>query len=152
MSRCARAQHVGLRGATGLPRPAAQAVELREAARNPLLGQFHLEAGGRFVSATVAPPPREGAGGAARAGQDAGAGFGPRTPRGGGGREAGAGRGAPAEELDWDAAEGEGSGLGLGDLPNPQGGGGSGGGACSPAHSPRAAQWPPHERIAATGA
>ncbi|KAK9819153.1 hypothetical protein WJX81_005678 [Elliptochloris bilobata] len=34
-------------GTTVLPR----AIELKEAAQNPLLGSHHLEAGGRFVSA-----------------------------------------------------------------------------------------------------
>lgn len=31
----------------------AQGIELKEAAANPLLGQFHLEAGGQFVKAKL---------------------------------------------------------------------------------------------------
>ena len=97
-------------------RSAAQAIELKEAAQNPLLGAHHLEASGRFVSA-VTP----GLGGVQRdAGSAAGGGADhrDRTRRDAPGVKprADPDRGWPhaGEELDWDGEEGDAAGSELG--------------------------------------
>ena len=127
---------------------AAQAIELKEAAQNPLLGAHHLEARGRFVSA-VTP----GLSGAQRVkGSTAGAGEDRRDSAG----RAGPGRnpsldpdrGGPhaAEELDWDGEEGDASGSELG---SPRLGQGALGELRSVTQVPRERHWLGAERAAA---
>lgn len=104
-------------------RTAAQAIELKEAAQNALLGTHHLEASGRFVSAVT--PGLHGvqrdtgsAAGIAEGHRDStereGPGVNPGAAPDGGGRHA-------AEELDWDGEEGDAAGSELGSPRSGQG-------------------------------
>lgn len=132
----------------------AQAIELKEAAQNPLLGAHHLEASGRFVSAVtpgLGAAQRDkglsvGLGSAAGTGQDhrdsagrEGPGMDPRADPD---------RGAPhaAEELDWDGDEGEAAGSELG---SPRFGQGALGELRGVTQAPPERRWPGPQRAAA---
>ena len=127
---------------------AMQAIELKEAAQNPLLGTHHLEASGRFVSAAT-----PGLNGVQRdKGRAAGVGGERRESPGREGaslnRRAYVDKGGPHadEELDWDHEEGDAAGSELG---SPRLGQGALGELHSATQAPQERRWPGVDRAAA---
>ena len=129
-----------VRAADAWARVGVQAIELKEAAQNPMLGQYHLGAGGRFVSAKVAPAQDT-----MRRGSEAAAARNGTDPRVHDAREDPSTDPSSVEgsdHLDWDADESGAEGLELG----PPRGLGSGLGADSVQHrQAHGRRWQPPE-------